>query len=207
MSYSGTYLILRIFEVVLALTILLVFLPVMAIITIIIRIDSEGPAVFKQHRLGINKKHFNLYKFRTLYSDAKDRFPELYEYKYDKGNIAAIKFKEKNDPRVTRVGQWLRKSSLDELPNFWNLLKGDITLVGPRPEIPELLQYYKGDMLKKFTVRPGITGLAQISGRGDLIFIDTVKYDVKYVEERSLLFDIKIIFQTIVKCITMDGSY
>jgi lipopolysaccharide/colanic/teichoic acid biosynthesis glycosyltransferase len=108
---------------------------------------------------------------------------------------------------VTPQGHWLRKSTLDELPNFWNVLTGRMALVGPRPEIPEMLPYYGGDMLLKFTVRPGITGLAQISGRGRLGFHETVALDVEYVRRRSLTLDLKIILLTIQKIVTRDGAF
>ena len=112
-----------------------------------------------------------------------------------------------NDPRVTPQGEWLRKSTLDELPNFWNVLRGDMALVGPRPEIPEMLPYYEGEMQLKFRVRPGITGLAQISGRGRLGFYETVKYDVEYVKNRSFRLDLKILLITIYKIVARDGAF
>jgi lipopolysaccharide/colanic/teichoic acid biosynthesis glycosyltransferase len=114
--------------------------------------------------MGINRKPFRFVKFRTLYADARQRFPKLYSYQYTAEELEQLKFKVEDDPRVTPQGRWMRRSTLDELPNFWNVLTGDMALVGPRPEIPEMLRYYHGDMLLKFTVRPGITGMAQISG-------------------------------------------
>ena len=150
---------------------------------------------------------FGFVKFRTLYADARERFPHLFEYKYSDEEIANLIFKRSDDPRVTPQGKWLRTSTLDELPNFWNVLKGEMALVGPRPEIPEMLPYYSNEQLLKFTVRPGITGLAQISGRGRLSFQETVKLDVEYVKRRSLLLDLKIVFLTLYKLVTRDGAF
>src|SRR5206468_3453811 len=112
--------------------------PIMLAIALIIRLDSPGPALFRQRRVGAKGRIFVFYKFRTLYADAQERFPELYAYAYSPDEIERLKFKREEDPRITRAGRWLRKSTLDELPNFWNLLKGDIAIVGPRPEIPEM---------------------------------------------------------------------
>jgi len=160
----------RCVEVVIALAALSILLPVKIIVALIIKLGSPGPALFFQKRLGLGAREFRFVKYRTLYADARDRFPELYQYSYSPHDLKELHFKVTNDPRVTPQGRWLRKSTLDELPNFWCLLTGEMALVGPRPEIPEMLPYYKGRMLKKFAVRPGITGLAQVSGRGRLSF-------------------------------------
>jgi lipopolysaccharide/colanic/teichoic acid biosynthesis glycosyltransferase len=183
-----------------ALLFLLVNLPIMVVVAIIIKRGTPGPVLFFQPRVGRGGKTFYFVKFRTMYADAKERFPELYRYAYDDQAIQTLVFKLKNDPRLTPQGRWLRKTSLDELPNFWNVLTGDMALVGPRPEIPEMLPYYRGEMRRKFLVRPGITGLAQISGRGNLSFKDTVELDVQYVRERSLRRDIGILLGS-VRCV------
>lgn len=199
--------VIRLFEILVATLALLVTFPITAAIALIIRRGTPGPALFFQTRLGIHGKPFTFVKFRTLYADAKKRFPDLYAYQYTEKELPDLRFKIENDPRVTLQGQWLRRTSLDELPNFWNVLKGDMALVGPRPEIPEMLPYYNGEMLKKFTVRPGITGLAQISGRGRLRFVETVQYDLEYVNKRSFALDLKIIFKTVQLIITRDGAF
>ncbi len=111
------------------------------------------------------------------------------------------------DPRVTPAGRWLRKSTLDELPNFWNVITGEMALVGPRPEIPEMLRYYNDEALKKFTVRPGITGLAQSSGRGNLLFLEGIELDIQYVENRSLALDLKIIWKTVSGILRQEGAF
>ena len=183
------------------------FLPVMICIGLYIKIGTPGPAVFFQDRLGKGGKQFKFIKFRTMYVDARERFPELYAYSYDPTELKELKFKVKHDPRVTPQGRWLRKSTLDELPNFWNVINGSMSLIGPRPEIPEMLPYYEEEMLEKFTVRPGVTGLAQASGRGELGFFETVELDVNYVRRRSPWFDFKIFWLTLWKVVKREGAF
>jgi len=197
----------RAFEIVIAAVALLVSSPLMLLIAIIIRLDSPGPAIFRQRRVGANGRLFWFYKFRTLYADAKERFPGLYAYNYSPGEVLKLQFKVEEDPRVTRAGKWLRRSTLDELPNFWNLLKGDIAIVGPRPEIPEMLKHYAPDQLLKFTVRPGITGMAQTHGRGNLAFQETIAWDLEYVRNRSVWLDVKIVCRTLRMLFTLDGAF
>ncbi|MDQ8180647.1 sugar transferase [Pelagicoccus sp. SDUM812005] len=190
-----------------ALLIFLVLTPVMLLIYLRIRFGSPGPVIFVQERVGQGGKTFKFYKFRTMYADARERFPELYAYKYDDAALKELKFKVKDDPRVTPEGKWLRKASLDELPNFWNAVVGNLSLTGPRPEIPEMVPYYEGEMLRKFATRPGITGLAQIKGRGDLGFYETVDYDLQYVNNKSVLLDIKILIGTAISVLKRDGAF
>ncbi|MDG1944711.1 MAG: sugar transferase [Halioglobus sp.] len=203
-------------------------LPVMLLIAIVIRLDSPGPALFRQIRMTKDRRgrHFSsvatgtgerrsmqyvgrpfvFFKFRTMYVDARKRFPALYAYDYTDEEIQAIRFKVCNDPRVTRAGRWLRKSSLDELPNFWNVLVGDMTLCGPRPEIPEMGPYYSQRQLKKFEVLAGLTGPAQVGGRGHLAFQETADMDTDYVESRSVKGDLKILWQTAIAVVQRKGA-
>jgi len=162
--------------------------------------SNQGDKEVKQDRRKIDSfgEPFAFYKLRTMYADAKERFPELYAYDHDDEEIQNLKFKIRNDPRVPKGIEWLRKSSLDELPNFINVLFGDMSLVGPRPDIPEMVKYYTDEQRIKLDVKPGITGLAQVEGRGDLLFQETLKYDVEYVKNQSLLLDLKIILKTVV---------
>lgn len=197
----------RLVESVLAAAVLVLTLPLMLLIAVIVRLDSPGPIVFRQVRIGRNGKLFRFAKFRTLYVDARERWPHLYAYRYTADEVAALHFKLKDDPRVTRVGRWLRKSTLDELPNLWNVLTGEVALVGPRPEIPEMLPYYDDEGLSKFSVRPGITGLAQVRGRGDLSFRDTVNFDIEYVRTRSVWLDIEILVRTVVCTVMRKGAF
>lgn len=197
----------RALEVMVAVVGLAVSWPIMLFIACVIALDSRGPVLFFQQRIGRDRKPFRFVKFRTMHVDARSRFPELYAYQYSSETLATLKFKVDEDPRVTRAGVWLRKSSLDELPNLWNVLTGEMALVGPRPEIPEMLPYYTGDMLRKFSVAPGVTGPAQVSGRGRLTFFDTVNFDLEYVEKRCLRYDIKILGETIWKVLRQDGAF
>ncbi|MDX2267549.1 MAG: sugar transferase [Bryobacter sp.] len=197
----------RVFEVTVASLALILTSPLILLVAIIIARGTPGPVLFRQQRLGKGAVPFRFTKFRTLYHDARERWPELYAYKYSEEELADLTFKVRNDPRVTPQGLWLRKSTLDELPNFWNVLTGDMALVGPRPEIPEMLPYYQGEGMLKFQVRPGVTGLAQISGRGRLNFQDTVALDIEYVRNRSFLLDLKIMALTVLKIITRDGAF
>lgn len=197
----------RAFEIVFALLVLTAGMPVMLLIALIIRLDSPGPVLFFQKRVGRGGKLFTFVKFRTLYADARERFPELYAYKYSAEELSELKFKVEPDPRVTRQGNWLRRTSLDELPNFWNVLTGEMALVGPRPEIPEMLPYYHDEMLLKFSVRPGVTGPAQIGGRGRLKFYETVERDLEYIRKRSFRYDLWVIYETIKKVLVQDGAF
>jgi len=150
---------------------------------------------------------FRFYKFQTMYPDARERFPELYKYKYDDKAIKEIKFKIKDDPRVPEWAGWLRKSSLDELPNFVNVFLGDMSLIGPRPDIMEMIQYYKSDQLLKLSIKPGVTGYAQVMGRGDLSFQDTLKWDLEYVINRNLWLDITLLLKTVYSCVVRRGAF
>lgn len=186
---------------------LLLLSPLMLAIALLIRLDSPGPALFRQRRVGRGGRLFTFYKFRTMYADARARFPELYRYQYSAQELSGLYFKVPNDPRLTRVGRWLRQSTLDELPNFMSVLLGDMALVGPRPEIPEMLPYYQPHELRKFSVRPGVTGLAQISGRGALRFHETVAYDLEYCDRRTPLLDIAILLRTVEACVRRRGAF
>jgi len=198
---------LRLAEIAIAAVALILSAPIMLVIAFIVSRDSPGPAIFRQQRVGANGRLFWFYKFRTLYADARERFPELYAYDYSQDQVLTLRFKVEEDPRITRAGRWLRRSTLDELPNFWNLLKGDIALVGPRPEIPEMLKHYTPEQLLKFTVRPGITGLAQTHGRGNLAFQETIAWDLEYVQQKSFWLDVKIIARTMRLLFTLDGAF
>jgi lipopolysaccharide/colanic/teichoic acid biosynthesis glycosyltransferase len=205
-------------DLVVSLSALVLAAPVMLVIAIMIRLDSPGPALFKQRRVGRQQGNGNgatngvgdpfvFYKFRTMHADAPDRYPDLYRYDFAPGEIETMTFKILDDPRLTRVGRWLRKTSLDELPNFINVLRGEMSLVGPRPDIPEMLPYYKDWQRIKFAVRPGITGYAQTSGRGLLTFQETLQQDVQYVLERSFRNDLRILWKTIWVTLRRVGAF
>lgn len=182
-------------------------LPLFLLIAILITLDSPGPIIFSQIRIGKNGKPFRFYKFRTMWNDAQKRYPKLYKYQYSKEEIKKMRFKIINDPRLTRFGRWLRNTSLDELPNLINVIRGEMSLVGPRPEIPQMIKYYTKKQMLKFSVKPGITGYAQVNGRGLLTFQETIAYDLKYIKEQSFLTDLKILAKTIVVVIKAAGAF
>ncbi len=197
---------LRASEILVATAALLVSTPVILVLALLIRWDTRGPVFFRHTRIGINGKPFMFIKLRSQYADNRQRFPEMCAYDFTPESLPEVRLQVEDDPRVTRVGKWLRRSSLDELPNFWHVLTGDMTLVGPRPEMWEMFRYYQGEMLQKFSVRPGITGLAQICGRGYLTFEETIKFDLEYVRNKSWRLDMIILLRTIKQIIAGDGA-
>ena len=196
----------RITDVVIASVALVLSLPLQALIAALIAADSPGPVIFRQQRVGRGGKLFTFYKFRTMHADARERFPELYAYEYTPEQIETMCFKLPYDPRLTRVGRRLRRTSLDELPNLVNVIRGEMTLVGPRPEIPEMLRYYRPDQLAKFAVKPGLTGLAQVTGRNILRFQETIAKDLEYVQQCSYRFELEILVRTLVVVIGRAGA-
>ncbi|BAD77604.1 sugar transferase involved in lipopolysaccharide synthesis [Geobacillus kaustophilus HTA426] len=174
------------------------------IVALLIKLeDPKGPVFFKQVRVGKDGKEFYMYKFRSMVANAE----ELLESLLHLNEVSGAMFKMKDDPRITKVGKFIRKTSIDELPQLWNVLKGDMSLVGPRPPLPrEVAQYTEYDK-QRLLVTPGCTGLWQVSGRNDLGFDEMVELDLKYIRERSLLYDIKIIFKTIKIMIRPNSAY
>jgi len=183
--------------------VVLLFIPGI-IIAILIKIDSSGPVFCVQKRAGVKGRLFNFYKFRSMIKEAETLKYELTEKNDSKDNIM---FKIKDDPRITRVGRFLRKYSLDELPQFFNVLKGDISLVGPRPPLPFEVEKYGFSDMERLSIKPGITGLSQIRGRSDLSFSRWVKWDLWYINNWSFWLDIKIILATIPVVLKGKGAY
>lgn len=181
---------------------LLAISPLLAAIAIAVRLDSNGPALFRQSRVGRGGRNFTFYKFRGMTVDAFERFPELYDYQYSSEEIRDLRFHPDADPRVTRIGRFLRRTSLDELPNLINVVLGDMSLVGPRPEIPELIPYYGEAASVILSVKPGITSLAKLIGRDNITFQETLELDRRYLRERSLAFDFRILFGTLFMIVT-----
>ncbi len=177
--------------------------PVMLITAILIKLDSPGPVLFYQPRVGKWGKEFYCYKFRSMYIDAEERIKELRAQNEADGPI----FKIKRDPRITRVGRIIRKLSIDELPQIFNVLKGEMSLVGPRPPLPREVAEYTYEQVGRLNAIPGITGLQQVSGRSDLDFKRWVELDLQYIEEQSLLKDIEILLRTIPAVIFGKGAY
>jgi exopolysaccharide biosynthesis polyprenyl glycosylphosphotransferase len=176
----------------------------LAIIAILIKLeDPKGPILFKQTRVGKNGKEFTMYKFRSMVHNAEELLDSLLPF----NEVEGAMFKIKEDPRVTKIGKFIRKTSLDELPQLFNVLKGDMSLVGPRPPLPREVELYTEYDKQRLLVTPGCTGLWQVSGRNDLGFDEMIELDLKYICERSLLFDIKIILKTIKIMIRPNSAY
>ena len=193
----------RILDIILSFALFIVLLPLLIIIAIVIKIDSEGPVIFTQVRVGTNGEKFKIFKFRTMVKDAEKKF----DLNIDKNNLGSLVFQDKGDPRVTKVGAFLRKTSLDELPQLLNVFIGDMSLVGPRPEIPAVADYYNDTQRLRLSVRPGITGLAQVSGRGEIQLEKTIEYDLTYIKGFNIWLDIKILFKTITVVFKREGAY
>ena len=184
----------RIIDIFLSTIGFLVSVPVILLIGIFIKFDSKGPIFFKQQRVGKDQKIFTMWKFRTMLQDA-DKMLDVIERLNEESTGLIIRIS--NDPRVTRVGKILRSTSLDELPQFLNVLKGDMSIVGPRPPSPDESARYNPQQLRRLEVKPGMTGLWQVSGRKDTTFDYMVERDVEYIDNQSLWLDIKIMLKTI----------
>lgn len=194
-------------------TILLMFtLPLLAVTALVIKLDSKGPVIFRQMRLGKDRKSFTCYKFRSMYVGSSDQLHKDYIKKLmTEGPLSRNEgrkvFKITEDSRLTPVGRLIRRLSIDELPQLFNVLKGQMSMVGPRPAIPYELQYHDDTMLERFSVKPGLTGLWQISGRSKLGYREMVILDIYYVNYWSILLDIKIILKTIPYVLRMSRAY
>lgn len=193
----------RLFDVLLSLIGIIILSPVLIIVSIMIKLDSKGPVIFRQIRVGKNNVNFTIYKFRTMVPDAEKK-SQLDINPEDMDNFV---FQSKSDSRVTKVGSILRKTSLDELPQLFNVLNGTMSIVGPRPEIPDVVKYYPDYYKQRLLVTPGITGLAQVSGRGEIELGKTVHYDLTYIKNFSVLNDIKIICRTFTSVLKQEGAY
>ena len=187
-----------------ALLLIILASPVLIGIALLVRRDSSGPALFTQNRVGEGGRTFRMIKFRTMVVDAEARLAELAP-EQDDGN--GILFKMRTDPRVTRVGAVLRRFSLDELPQLFNVLRGEMSLVGPRPPLPSEVDTYESDAVRRLRVRPGMTGLWQVSGRSDLSWGDSVRLDLWYVDNWSLALDAQILFRTANAVFQGRGAY
>lgn len=171
---------------------LIILSPVFVIVAIAIKLDSKGPIFFKQDRVGKDEEIFSMYKFRSMVVNAE----ELKKALENQNEMSGPMFKMKKDPRITRVGRFIRKTSIDELPQLVNVIKGDMSLVGPRPSLPKEVEQFEPWMKERLTVQPGITCFWQVMGRNSIPFEEWMKLDVKYVRERNYFLDIKLIFKT-----------
>ena len=193
----------RAIDIVVSGTSILVLSPVLVAVAAAIRVDSAGPVLFRQGRLGRNGRQFDMIKFRSMVDDAEEQVIDLVDGNHADGPL----FKMVDDPRITRVGRALRRFSLDELPQLWNVLRGDMSLVGPRPAIPSEADGWSSNGFRRLNVPPGITGLWQISGRTDLTFDEYERLDAEYLENWSLWLDLKVFLKTIPAVLKGRGAY
>lgn len=194
----------RIVDLVVSVPLIIVLSPAWFLIVLWIRLDSEGPAIFRQTRIGLGGAEYTIYKFRTMVQNA-DRLIKAQLEKVD--NLEDFVFQQKDDPRVTRSGSFLRKTSLDELPQLLNIILGNMSLVGPRPEVPEIVRQYTPEQRRRLDVLPGVTGLAQINGRSELTLGETMAYDLEYVKRWSFGLDLKILWKTVFVVFSGKGAY
>jgi exopolysaccharide biosynthesis polyprenyl glycosylphosphotransferase len=193
----------RMFDVVVGTLVFVIALPVMLIVGILVRITSRGPSLFRQERVGKGGRPFVMYKFRSMVQGAE----ELHEQLVQESGSDTVLFKLREDPRVTPVGRILRRWALDELPQLWNVVKGDMSLVGPRPALPGETARYTNRLRTRLQVKPGLTGLWQVNGRHELPFADYIRYDLFYVENWSLGLDLYVIGKTVPALLARRGSY
>ena len=198
----------RSFDVAVAGGLLILLAPVFACCALAVRLSSRGPIIFRQTRVGEGGRHFTFLKFRSMYAAADTAPHREYVKAFIRGETAQHRalrqakhriplYKLGNDARITPIGRWLRQTSLDELPQLWNVIRGDMSLVGPRPPIPYELEYYRPEQLGRLAVKPGITGLWQVSGRSRTTFDEMVNLDLDYIRRQSFLLDLRILLRTI----------
>jgi exopolysaccharide biosynthesis polyprenyl glycosylphosphotransferase len=200
---GGRRLIKSVFDVSLAALLLVLLAPVFLAVAAWIKADTGGPVFFRQVRVGRGGETFPMYKFRTMHVDAERRRQNMQE----QNEFSGVLFKMRQDPRVTRAGRLLRRHSLDELPQLINVLRGEMSLVGPRPPLPSEVEQYPHDMRRRLVVKPGMTGLWQVSGRSDLSWEDSVRLDLRYVENWSLTVDLVILMRTAMVVMRGAGAY
>jgi exopolysaccharide biosynthesis polyprenyl glycosylphosphotransferase len=192
-----------VFDLAVASMLLVLLAPLLLALCLVIRLTSSGPAIFKQERVGRAGTTFRLWKFRSMYADAEQRLADLQHLNEHDG----VLFKVRNDPRITPIGRFIRKYSLDELPQLVNVLRGEMSIVGPRPPLPSEVTRYEGHAHRRLLVKPGITGLWQVSGRSDLSWDDTVRLDLQYVENWSLGLDLSVLARTVTAVLRGSGAY
>jgi exopolysaccharide biosynthesis polyprenyl glycosylphosphotransferase len=192
----------RTFDLIGAGTLLVLTLPIQCIVAIAVKLDSKGPVLFRQVRVGRDSEPFSVLKIRTMVVDAEARLAELRELNEADGPL----FKMTDDPRITRVGRFLRVTSLDELPQLWNVMRGDMSLVGPRPALPHETEEWDALLTQRLRVKPGITGMWQVSGRSDTTFEDYTRLDLYYVDNWSLATDLAILAKTVPVVLLRKGA-
>ncbi len=190
-------------DVIIASILLFICLPVLAIIALAIKMDSRGTVLFRSTRCGLGGEPFTFYKLRSMRENAHSLRTTLLHLNEVDGPV----FKLANDPRMTRVGRFIRRTSIDELPQLWNVLRGDMSIVGPRPPIPEEVEQYTPSQMRRLSVKPGLTCLWQVSGRSDLSFDEWVRLDLEYIYNRSFANDMRILARTIPAVLSCRGAY
>ncbi|WP_414601713.1 sugar transferase [Limosilactobacillus reuteri] len=193
----------RLFDIVAATCGIIILSPLMIVIAVLIKVEDHGPIFYKQVRVGKNGKTFKMYKFRSMFINADKMLDKLKE----QNDVDGPMFKMKDDPRVTKIGHFIRKHSLDELPQFFNVLKGDMSLVGPRPPLPSEVEEYSEYDKQRLFVIPGCTGLWQATERNEVGFNEMVQLDIQYIQRASFTFDLWIIWKTVGIVIKPNGSY
>ncbi|MBI5027854.1 MAG: sugar transferase, partial [Actinobacteria bacterium] len=193
----------RTFDVLGSAVLLLLAAPVMGLVALAIRLEDGGPIMFRQPRVGLRGEVFECLKFRSMCVDAEERLAALVAQNEGAGPL----FKMTQDPRITRVGRFIRRFSLDELPQLWNAFRGDMSLVGPRPALPKEVAEYDSDARRRLDVRPGLTGLWQVSGRSNLSWEETVRLDLYYVDNWSMVQDLMILAKTAKAVVGSSGAY
>jgi len=200
---TGAVLSKRLFDLAGSVVLILLSGPLLLLIALLVKLEDGGPVIFAQTRVGRFGREFKMFKFRSMCLDAEERLKELLARNH---HSEGVTFKIKDDPRITRVGKWLRKFSLDELPQFFNVLMGDMSLVGPRPPVPREVALYTLADRRRLAVKPGITCFWQIAGRSEIDFSGQVQLDVQYIEKQSFWVDLKILWKTIPAVLSGDGA-
>ena len=194
----------RIFDISIALAMVVALSPILLIVSILIKRDSRGDILFSQERIGLCGKPFKMWKFRSMVSDAEDKRKAL---EANNEMTSGVLFKIKDDPRITKVGRFLRKTSIDELPQLFNVLKGDMSLVGPRPPLPDEVRDYQRSDCRRLEALPGITCIWQVSGRSNIPFDQQVELDINYIRNQSLGLDLVLLLKTIPAVLFARGAY
>ncbi|WP_279230685.1 sugar transferase [Clostridium autoethanogenum] len=189
----GYHFLKRIMDIIFSFVGIIAFFPIMFVVAVAIKLDSKGPIIFSQARVGKNGKIFKMYKLRSMTHDAEQLLDNLQH----KNEMTGPMFKIKKDPRITKVGRFIRKTSLDELPQLFNVIKGEMSLVGPRPNLPKEVAKFTSQQKVKLLAKPGLTCYWQVMGRSNVDFEEWIRLDLKYINDRSTLLDIKLIFKTL----------
>lgn len=203
-SVATTYFVKRMLDIIVSLAMIILLIPLFVAVAILIKLESKGGVIYRQIRVGKDGQHFTFYKFRSMFVDAEKRKSQILDQNDSSDGVI---FKMKNDPRITRIGRFIRKYSIDELPQLFNVLEGSMSLVGPRPPLPTEVAQYTLDERKRLHIKPGITCIWQVSGRSDIPFKKQVLLDEQYIKNHGLLKDIAILLKTIPAILTGKGAY